>query len=55
VVRETKPEEPEIVPRYNMLAVPLVNHEQVTEGMVVIDDIVDDLLGDRRMSNVLSR
>jgi Mg/Co/Ni transporter MgtE len=32
-----------------MLAVPVVNHKHVLEGMVVIDDIVDDLLGDRIM------
>ena len=49
MVREAKPEESEIVYKYNMLAVPGVNHKQVLEGMVVIDDIVDDLLGDRIM------
>ena len=38
----------EIVSKYNLLAVPVVNQNQVLEGMVVIDDIVDDLLGARK-------
>ena len=38
----------EIVSKYNLLAVPVVNQYQVLEGMVVIDDIVDDLLGARK-------
>ena len=38
----------EIISKYNMHALPVVNHQQVLEGMVVIDDIVDDLLGKRR-------
>jgi CBS domain-containing protein/sporulation protein YlmC with PRC-barrel domain len=38
----------EIVSKYNLLAVPVVNHHQILEGMVVIDDIVDDLLGKRK-------
>ncbi len=38
----------EMVSKYNMLAVPVVNNQQVLEGMVVVDDIVDDLLGKRR-------
>jgi magnesium transporter len=38
----------EIVSKYNLLAVPVVNQHQVLEGMVVIDDIVDDLLGARK-------
>jgi Mg/Co/Ni transporter MgtE len=46
---ESQAREPEIVSRYNILAVPVVNNKQVLEGMVVIDDIVDDLLGDRIM------
>jgi Mg/Co/Ni transporter MgtE len=28
--------------------VPVVNQHQILEGMVVIDDIVDDLLGKRK-------
>ena len=38
----------EIVSKYNMLAVPVINSNEVLEGMVVIDDIVDDLMGKRR-------
>ena len=38
----------EIVSKYNLLAVPVVNQYQMLEGMVVIDDIVDDLLGARK-------
>jgi magnesium transporter len=38
----------EIVSKYNLLAVPVVNKHEVLEGMVVIDDIVDDLLGARK-------
>ncbi|MEI6748435.1 MAG: magnesium transporter MgtE N-terminal domain-containing protein [Bacteroidales bacterium] len=38
----------EIVSKYNMLAVPVVNNNNTLEGMVVIDDIVDDLLGKRK-------
>ena len=38
----------EIVSKYNLLAVPVVNKNEVLEGMVVIDDIVDDLLGARK-------
>jgi magnesium transporter len=38
----------EIVSKYNLLAVPVVNKNQILEGMVVIDDIVDDLLGARK-------
>jgi magnesium transporter len=38
----------EIVSKYNILAVPVVNKNQVLEGMVVIDDIIDDLLGARK-------
>ena len=38
----------EIVSKYNLLAVAVVNNNHILEGMVVIDDIVDDLLGDRK-------
>ncbi len=38
----------EIVSKYNLLAVPVVNQYQMLEGMVVIDDIIDDLLGARK-------
>lgn len=38
----------EIVSKYNLLAVPVINNNNILEGMVVIDDIVDDLLGERK-------
>jgi len=34
----------EIVSKYNLLAVPVVNDDRILEGVVVIDDIVEDLL-----------
>ncbi len=34
----------EIVSKYNLLAVPVINKQKQLEGMVVIDDIVEDLL-----------
>jgi len=37
----------EIVSKYNLLSVPVINKENFLEGMVLIEDIVDDLL-DRR-------
>ncbi len=33
-----------IISKYNLLAIPVTNHEMKMEGMVVIDDIVEDLL-----------
>jgi CBS domain-containing protein len=38
----------EIVSKYNLLAVPVVNENNELMGMVVIDDIVEDLMGKRR-------
>jgi Mg/Co/Ni transporter MgtE (contains CBS domain) len=38
----------ELVSKYNLLAVPVTNDNNELEGMVVIDDIIDDLLGKRR-------
>lgn len=34
----------ELVSKYNLLAVPVINKQKNLEGMVVIDDIVEDLL-----------
>ena len=34
----------DIVSRYNLLALPVINKQKELEGMVVIDDIVEDLL-----------
>lgn len=38
----------EIVSKYNLLAIPVINDQKQLEGMVVIDDIIDDLLDKRR-------
>jgi CBS domain-containing protein len=38
----------EIISKYNLLAVPVTNENEELEGMVVVDDVVDDLLGKRR-------
>ena len=40
----------ELVSKYNMLAVPVVDRDEVLQGMVVIDDVVDDLMDKRRMN-----
>jgi Mg/Co/Ni transporter MgtE len=34
----------EFVSKYNMLAIPVVDRDNVLQGMVVIDDIIDDLM-----------
>jgi Mg/Co/Ni transporter MgtE len=38
----------EIISKYNLLAIPVIDHEHVLQGMVVIDDIVEDLLDERK-------
>jgi len=38
----------ELVSKYNLLAVPVINDDDELEGMVVVDDIIDDLLDKRR-------
>lgn len=38
----------ELVSKYNLLAVPVINKEQKMEGVVVVEDIVDDLLSRRK-------
>ena len=38
----------EIISKYNLLAVPVVNYDYQLQGMVVIDDIVEDLIRERR-------
>ena len=38
----------EIISKYNLLAVPVVNSNHVLQGMVVIDDIIEDLINKRR-------
>jgi Mg/Co/Ni transporter MgtE len=38
----------EIVSKYNLLAVPVIYENNVLAGMVVVDDILEDLIGKRR-------
>jgi magnesium transporter len=38
----------EIVSKYNLLAIPVVDNKNVLMGMVVIDDIIEDLIRKRR-------
>lgn len=38
----------EIISKYNLLAVPVVDTENQLQGMVVVDDVVEDLIGERR-------
>jgi Mg/Co/Ni transporter MgtE len=38
----------EIISKYNLLAVPVVNKKNLLQGMVVIDDVVEDLIKKRR-------
>jgi magnesium transporter len=38
----------EIISKYNLLAVPVVDYSYQLQGMVVIDDIVEDLIRERR-------
>ena len=38
----------EFISKYNMLAIPVVDKDDVLQGMVVIDDVIDDLMDKRR-------
>jgi len=38
----------EMVSKYNLLAVPVINHDMEMEGVVVVEDIVEDLLNRRK-------
>jgi len=38
----------EIISKYNLLSVPVINADNQLEGMVLIEDIVDDLLDKRK-------
>lgn len=40
----------EFISKYNMLAIPVVDRDEVLQGMVVIDDVIDDLMDKRRMN-----
>jgi CBS domain-containing protein len=38
----------ELISKYNLLAVPVVDPENQLQGMVVVDDVVEDLINERR-------
>ena len=38
----------ETVSKYNLLAVPVVDQDKMLQGMVVVDDVVEDLINKRR-------
>jgi Mg/Co/Ni transporter MgtE len=38
----------EIISKYNLLAIPVTSRDMKIEGMIVIDDIVEDLLDERK-------
>jgi len=38
----------EIVSKYNLLAVPVIDQNDQLQGMVVVDDVVEDLISERR-------
>jgi CBS domain-containing protein/sporulation protein YlmC with PRC-barrel domain len=38
----------EIVSKYNLLAVPVIDHYEHLQGMVVVDDVVEDLISERK-------
>jgi len=38
----------EFISKYNLLAIPVVDSNEVLQGMVVIDDVVEDLINKRR-------
>lgn len=40
----------ELVSKYNLLAIPVVNKSNQLEGMVVIHDVIEDLVSKRRMN-----
>jgi len=38
----------EIISKYNLLAVPVVDKDDMLQGMVVVDDVIEDLINKRR-------
>ncbi len=38
----------EIVSKYNLLAVPVVDRNNLLQGMVIVDDVVEDLINERK-------
>ena len=38
----------ELISKYNLLAIPVVDNDEILQGMVVIDDVIDDLMDKRK-------
>jgi Mg/Co/Ni transporter MgtE len=38
----------ELISKYNLLAVPVVDPNNQLQGMVVVDDVIEDLVNKRR-------
>ena len=38
----------ELISKYNLLAIPVVDSDEILQGMVVIDDVIDDLMDKRK-------
>lgn len=38
----------ELISKYNLLAIPVVDDNEILQGMVVIDDVIDDLMDKRK-------
>lgn len=38
----------EVVSKYNLLAVPVIDQDEHLQGMVIVDDVVEDLISERR-------
>jgi magnesium transporter len=38
----------ELISKYNLLAVPVVDPNNQLQGMVVVDDVIEDLINKRR-------
>jgi magnesium transporter len=45
----------EIVSKYNLLAVPVIDRDELLQGMVVVDDVVEDLISERKTRKRKSR
>ncbi|MBL6950414.1 MAG: magnesium transporter MgtE, partial [Bacteroidales bacterium] len=39
---------PELISKYDLLSIPVINEQHQLEGMVLVEDIVEDLLDNRK-------
>ncbi len=42
----------ETISKYNLLAVPVVDKQNILQGMIVVDDVVEDLINKRRTNKI---